>query len=284
MNRYRFCDATVDSDLPLPLAKFDDSARPKWRCLLSDPPFDESNQWVWLHHWSFTGGDLALALGTNGSEYLFRFPDQADFVVSPASSEIECRPKRATRKSTLIQLLLHQVLPRALSHGGRLIVHASSVLVTGGAMVFLGSSEAGKSTLASYFAESGSPLLSDDCLMLKGSNGGDWTAVPSYPGPKKIRFHTEPVRVHKVCALGPPADNTDPEHRIERMTASAGMMSVVSGAFLLDLESPTHLQRVFELAGELAASVPIYQLHFRRTYRALPELGRAILDHAQGSG
>lgn len=283
MNRYRFCDAAVDSDLALPLPDAESGTPTNWRCVVSVQPARESEQWDWIHDWSFASGDLALGLATNGHDYLLRFPNLADFVVFLAASKIECRPKKTASESTLKQLLLHQVLPRALSHGGKLIVHASSVLMAEGAMVFLGASEAGKSTLATFFAERGCTLLSDDCLMLSGAKGGNWMAVPSYPGPGKTPFHSAPVRVHRAFTLGPPADLTDREPRIERMTASEGMMSIVSGAFLLDLESPAQLRRVFDLAGDVAAAVPVCKLHFRRTHRALPEVRRAILDHTESS-
>ena len=69
------------------------------------------------------------------------------------------------------------VLPMALSRQGRLVLHASAVEIDGAALVFVGLSGRGKSTLATSFALQGHALVVDDGLLLEPSAHG-WMALP----------------------------------------------------------------------------------------------------------
>ncbi|HKS96499.1 MAG TPA: hypothetical protein VJV74_10250, partial [Terriglobia bacterium] len=94
---------------------------------------------------------------------------------------MRCRPRKAIPLDTVRHLFLDQVFPLLLSKRGRLVLHASAVLIPGGAIAFLGETGQGKSTLASSFSQRGFPFLTDDCLLLE-EKGGQLVGIPSYPG------------------------------------------------------------------------------------------------------
>src|SRR5210317_2184124 len=131
-----------------------------------DTAFDQC-QFEWFHEWKSPDGSTLIAAAKFEDEYLLRFPGLADFHLSSSKNVIRVLPMGNADKSTLAHLLLDQVIPRWLSHRGRLVAHASSVKLSDGTVVgFLGSSGSGKSTLATSFLTSGAVMVSDDCLML----------------------------------------------------------------------------------------------------------------------
>jgi hypothetical protein len=66
----------------------------------------------------------------------------------------------------LVVYLLGTAFSVALHQRGRVVVHASAVVVRGRAMLFCGQSGAGKSTMAALLGQRGYPLLNDDVCSL----------------------------------------------------------------------------------------------------------------------
>jgi hypothetical protein len=113
-----------------------------------------------------------------------KLPGLACFRIDFASRIIEVISEPASTLETLSHLLLDQVIPRVLCHTGRVVVHASAVLLEDGrAVAFTGTSGRGKSTLASAFSREGFPVIADDCLLLQSGDGTDGVvqAFASYP-------------------------------------------------------------------------------------------------------
>ncbi|MEM9090611.1 MAG: hypothetical protein AAGC93_17910 [Cyanobacteria bacterium P01_F01_bin.53] len=93
----------------------------------------------------------------------------ADFFID--GFRILCRITNSCDEGTLTRLLLQQVIPRVLSHSGKLVWHASAVeLGDGRTIAFLGESGSGKSTLATALQLQGGELLADDVLSLSVRN------------------------------------------------------------------------------------------------------------------
>ena len=84
---------------------------------------------------------------------------------------VDARRAKATATSTWEHILLDNIIPRALTLQGHRLLHASAVLVDGEAIVFLGESGTGKSTLALRMTLDGHAHLSDDSLVVTAGDG-----------------------------------------------------------------------------------------------------------------
>lgn len=73
------------------------------------------------------------------------------------------------------------------------VLHASSVIIDGIVVAFVGNSGAGKSTLAAFFAEYGYEVLTDDIMAIR-FQGDRCLVVPSYP---QIKLRPNSVRALK---------------------------------------------------------------------------------------
>lgn len=85
--------------------------------------------------------------------------------------------------------LLGPVLGIVLRMRGVVCLHASGVVIDGGAHIFVGAEGAGKSTLAAQFAAEGFPVLTDDVVALRSGAQG-WLVAPGYP---RVRLWNDAV-------------------------------------------------------------------------------------------
>jgi hypothetical protein len=260
----------------------------------------------WFHRWR-ADRRTWLSFARTAEGYLLRFPELADFAVAPGARRIVCRPRRGLPSATLRHLLLDQVLPLALS-AERLVLHASAVHVPGfGAVAFAGRTGRGKSTLAAALAQHGCALLTDDCLVL-GSHRGRVSVWPSYPGVRLwadaaaalgnpvrasalahytrkrrvpahalLPFRSRPSPLRALFLLAPPGAVRDAAD-VRACAPRDRLMSLVSCAYLLDVEDPTRLATHFDRLAALVAAVPTLRLRVRRNRRQLPETAKALRD------
>jgi hypothetical protein len=123
------------------------------------------------------------------------FDDAATFVVAAGGERVTCH-SQGTDGATVRHLLLDQLLPRLIAADELAVLHASGVLVDGGVVAFVAPSGGGKSTLAVMLGRLGTPIVSDDALVVRATPGGV-LAVPSYPGlrlaPAMIATLDEPL-------------------------------------------------------------------------------------------
>ena len=106
----------------------------------------------------------------------------AEFLVSADASFVEARVLEGVPDDIVDHLIADHVVPRLLTLRGRTVFHGTAVSIEGQAVAFLGSTGAGKSTLAVTCANAFGALLADDCLV--------------------IEEHTDPMRVVPTSALG----------------------------------------------------------------------------------
>src|SRR5215467_1918075 len=125
-----------------------------------------------IHRWTIPGGRVWLAIGETAAGYLFRFRQFGDFCWTANQRLLTCHVRRGVQMRTIRHLLLDQVLPVLASRGEINGLHASAVVVDGGAVVFAGETGKGKSTLAALFAAAGYPVVTDDCLLLHQRRSG----------------------------------------------------------------------------------------------------------------
>lgn len=173
--KYRIFDCVLSSSIELPeLPPFQGAISLDTIALsftLKDATLAEKQDPEWFHHWHLQDGRVSLSCGKSDNSYYMRFPGMADFQISVTDNTIICFPANDVDPFTLRHLLLDQVVPRLLSHQGQMILHASAVCWKNEAMLFLGESGQGKSTIAMALRQYGCTLLTDDCVSLKIVDG-----------------------------------------------------------------------------------------------------------------
>lgn len=242
-------------------------------------------------HLTRVDGKHVFALGKDN---MFKF-EQATRVVSCPS------PLDPTTRH---QLLDH-VLPRVLDGLGHLMVHGSAVNTSSGALVFVGDTGLGKSTLAASFENAGFELLSDDCMRLTIDQDGCVACTPTYrslrlwpdsayalmtgapfepmdqnsskrrfalPGVSRIR----PAGVAAICALAAAGDHPDVIHFAPVPPARAVSL-LLAQCFRLDLTDAEATKRAFEACADVVARVPVLEMTYPRHYERLSEVRDAVL-------
>lgn len=266
------------------------------------------------HRWSFADGGEWTAFYRVPTGYLLRFPDLADFHVSPDGRNVTCTPVPGLSRPTIDHLYMNQVLPLALSRSGRHAFHASAVEIAGDAVAFLAESGRGKSTMAANFAVHGYRFLTDDGLVIerdteRSDTSSAFIAHPSQPAIRlwddsqtallsddadrapavdyttKGRFlagadfvhcdQPRPLRVAYFLGAG-----TAKEVTFARLREAEALIEWTKHAFLLDLDDRALMSAHFEHLAALANGVPAYRLDYPRRFEDLAALRETIVGHA----
>ena len=265
-----------------------------------------------FHEWVFPDGTLCTQFFRTAAGFLLRFPQLADFQVSPDGLIARCSPVPGVTDTSPHHLYLNQVLPLMLSMQGKLVFHASAIEFDGAAIAFVARSGHGKSTLAASFALSGLRFLTDDGLVIEKTCSG-YQVLPGHPSirlwedsehalippgtekapalvftsksrfqaGKAIAFCAEPRPLRRVYFLG---DGRVSAITIERMDAAKAMIEWVRNSFLLDVEKKSLLAAYFDEAANLANQPICFRLDFPRRFEALASVRQAIAQHATSEG
>jgi hypothetical protein len=220
---------------------------------------------------------------------------------------------RATIESLSVYLLT-QVLSFSLLSFGIEALHGSVVEVGNTAAAFVGACGRGKSTLSAALVARGFPLVTDDLVVLRQSQGR-WLVST---GPRRLKLfpkvarrvlgtHEETPRMNHAttklviplddqCAarqavpIGAiyvlddprPAGNRRPRIDIESLTGAQSFLEIVRASFNVMVLDRPRLERQFANARRIAASVPVKRLRFPRRFEALPEVCDAVIDDLAG--
>jgi hypothetical protein len=310
-NLYQVCNLVIQSGIPLPELSLATTLTPDYIFELLPAGEAFSGHYRWFNHWIFRD-EVRLSFAFRDEDYLLRFPDHADFLISRHGFHIKCRPLPDVSQSTIRHLLLDSVIPLILSRREPLVLHASAILSDSGAIAFIGTSGQGKSTLAASHGQLGYPLISDDYLVLR-ELAGAWIALPSYPGvrllPKstdgifqmapstaEVSSYTSKTRISDVELL-PFADSpaslqclyvlddevqAPREPAVEPISLRETFMKLVSSSFNLDITDKELLRRQFATLNQIVAALPCFRLRYARDFGTLPAVTRAIAIHQEG--
>lgn len=113
-------------------------------------------------------------------------------------SEVLVEPEQDVLEEDLQPFLTGPVMAILLHQRGLMVLHASSILMNGSAVAFMGNKGYGKSTLAASFCTRGYDLVSDDLVPVSFENDNALT-VPGFP---KIKLYEDSIE-----SVG-----SDPEH------------------------------------------------------------------------
>ena len=204
--------------------------------------------------------------------------------------------------------LLGQALSFALVKIGLEPLHATCVVVGGAAVVLLGDSGFGKSSLAACFLSAGYTLLTDDLLLLRESPKG----LLAYPGPPRIklfpamarrflgrkvkslpmnsdaqklvipldrdRICSTPVPVRAIYALVSPHDVSGiAEVRIAPLSSRKAFVTLLNNTFNYVIVDADRLRRQFLETTSLVNTVKVRSLAYPRRVSSLTSVRDTLL-------
>ena len=245
----------------------------------------------------------------DGTTYL-RWAALFEFLISPDARTIEYRRLQKATNESFTTYLLGQVLSFSLLALGYEPLHATSVVVDGEAVAFLGDCGYGKSTVGAAFVARGFPLLTDDVLVLEAREGR-WIA---HAGPPRLKLFPSvaqkvlsratgrfmnPRTSKLVIPLGAPQAFTssvplkalyvlpNPKHsrrrrhsnvRIEPLSGQKAFIEIIRAAFNRLQVDRTRLENQFDITTRLVQEVPVRRLTYPRNLSALGALCDAVLN------
>ncbi len=307
MWRYRFFDGVLASVVPLALPACPHEQSPDWR--FSVRPLEPRSNHRRVHGWGEHGCWVFTV--DAGDRYLLRLEDRLTFEIAPDGRDLAAPP--GVTPGTLNRLLLNYALPVAVGRTGPRVLHGALVGQDQRAYALIGPSGAGKSTLAAALALRGLELLGDDCLLVR-SKGNRWSAVASYrslrlwddsalglgPGLGSLRgpgvrvggkLHLHP----QGPAAAPPGGDcrdlagiyilgsrrTAPERApavVRSASVGEALKALLGSQFRLDPTDRELLAAEFRDLARLAAAVPIRWLDYRRSFSALDDVCRVLIE------
>ena len=206
-------------------------------------------------------GDSWIHIERHGSTMSLRFAEMALFELSAHGDRVVCRSATGVPDETIRHFLLDHVIPRILVQRGLVVLHASAVATTHGAVGFCGITGVGKSTLAGSFALTGASLLADDAFVIEETSRGP-EARPTYPG-----FRLWPDNVQAVVgseAAGGPVAHYTKKRRIGPTDVSPEAFALarcpVARVFMLETGPEISIQPIGERDAFLALSKHAFRL------------------------
>lgn len=220
-------------------------------------------------------------------------------LISSSGSDVRVDAAASMEQPEIDHLLLHQVLPLALSRTGRVVLHACAVETAAGAIAFVGQSGSGKSTLAAAFCRRGHALVADDALAvdMSGEPIAVWptadglrlwdhmrAAAPAgaplhATGTGKLRAPAVIARgrlpLARIYLLDTPDDSSS---TIRPVPAAEVRLELLSHVFRLDVADRAESQRLFDAAHRTAASVPSRSIFYPNGLAYLDATVDAVLS------
>jgi len=262
-----------------------------------------------FHEWTSPDGGQWAGFYRQEQDYLIRFVDLADFRISGDAQRVFVYPVSGISDDVLEHLYLNLVVPLALSHQNKLILHASAVEIDNFSVAFAAKSGGGKSTLAASFSTNGYRFLTDDGVQLD-QNGAGYHVRPNHPAIRlwedsrnqliaagtrliplqgssakarfladnKAVFCDEARLLRHIYFLG---DGTTEIVSIEPVSGRDAMVDLVSHSFLLDVAAKQILTQNFKKIAQLAEKAIFYRLDYPRRYEILPEVCERVVSHAR---
>ncbi|QFU74598.1 hypothetical protein EY643_02420 [Halioglobus maricola] len=316
---YRFFDAELSSEIELPAlgtpAEIPQASSESKAVAvrLAAPGLLPEQSVEWYPLPTLEDTPAFLRVGTVGDHYLLRCDKYVDFRIGPSLSEVVVHPAPDLPEHTLSHLLLDQALPALFGQRGRLVLHASAVRWQDRALVFVGESTWGKSTLAASYGDAGG-YLADDAVLLQPGADGQVLATASYPGARlwpesfdallgedarheqfahyaNKRRHTPrhlereaPLPLAGIFLINDPYEAPAEQISTAPLRGQEMLLLMLRRAFALHATDPALMQALLQQAGSVARSgAPVRALSYPRRHELLPEVREKIAaEIAQG--
>ena len=244
----------------------------------------------------------------NGQSYL-RWDDLFEFLIDADGRRIWCGWLGAASLESLQVYLLGHALSFALVKQGYEPLHATSVVIDGQAIAFLGSSGFGKSSLAASFLADGHRLLTDDMLLLRRTDRG----YQAQPGPRRIKLfpkmarrflagtasavsmnseteklvvplgadhrHSGSAPLLALYVLSPPREvHRKQSIQLTSLSKKETFLELVRGTFNYLVTGSERLERQYTECLGVASRVPARRISYPRVLSMLPDVRRAIVS------
>lgn len=217
-----------------------------------------------------------------------RLPGYLYAVTSADRSEVVLTPAPGEGADYLEELAGGPVISLWLAATGRPSLHASAVALGERAVLFAGSSGAGKTTLAAALVATGATAVTDDIARLEDVDG----RLVCHPGPGRLRLRegavglvpaiteqaasttvaqtadgrtavaprsvTEPVEVGIVCV--PTLDRDATEVSVDRLRGVGAVTALMARPRVATLLEGEWSARVFRFCSTIAMTVPVWEV------------------------
>jgi hypothetical protein len=201
--------------------------------------------------------------------YLISGPEYGSYLLSADGSRLTCAPEGRS-DGAWQRLLIAQALPFAALLGGLEVFHSSAIVQHGEAIAFLGSSGAGKTSLALELCRRGASFLTDDVLALETSED----KLLAHPGtPIAGVDHSEATRVRETDDFSEDVVAVNAREQLVQI-GGATEPALLSALFFLERRADGPEQPRFEPAADA-------QLLLAATFNFVlvtPERLRGLLD------
>ena len=308
LSSYQYCVYGVTLQSGIPLALSTDGSGELAQIGLRTAPasyfFDARRE---LPAEQDTGSWFKFVRLRDHSSYV-RWEGLGEFLVSARGHQITARQFDEANPESFQVYLLGQALSFALVKCGFEPLHATTVVVNGEAVVFLGESGFGKSSLAACFLEAGCRMLTDDLLVLKRFAGG----FLAYPGPPRIKLFPKlarrflgnvsngvamnsetkklifplgasrryeiPAPLKAVYTLASPREVFRKQPvRIETLSPRRSFLEFVKNTFNYRVVNSDRLERQFNETARVVSVAPVKKISYPRVLNHLPAVRDAIL-------
>lgn len=285
-----------------------------WRIERGNSPFRDDPAECEVSRWQDPATPLNIAkIATpDGAVHRLRMNSDLAIDVLP-DGRLVAHSDGSVAQNTLDHFLADQVIPRVLAHRGAFVCHAGAVRCGDAALMFVGASGRGKSTLSASFILAGHALLGDDAMIVSWSDHmphvravypslrlfpdslealmpDALTAGPMAHYSTKQRIDVDVVDDGDLPALPVRAlfviDAPAAEEAVSLcpLSIADACMALVESSFALDPNDLEQARSRLTAASRLAGAVPAFRLAFQRSFDLLPAVRQAILDAVPDDG
>lgn len=243
-------------------------------------------------------GRTFISVSQQDTDYLLRVTGAGDFIIRRQMA-IECTPLPRVPDASIEQLLVDQVLPRALHLWLRPAFHASAVARDDAVVALVGPTTSGKSTLCAALCSRGAALVCDDCLAVEATPAG----LQAHTGYSSLRLWPEAAQaIHGDSEQLPLATPRTIKRRLTKPLAKTPLW--LRAVLLLEPGDGLHLEPIggqravqalsahlhrlgaepaaldseFRLITEVVSQATIATLRYRRGFDRIDDVATAVLD------
>jgi hypothetical protein len=148
------------------------------------------------------------------------------------------------------------LLAPALAARGVILLHACGAVISNRALLFAGHSGDGKTTLAGLLADEGVTLLSDERIAVRRREDHFIAHGTPWPGEGNV-ISCAAHRLDRMFLL-----RKGPKHQIEAPAISLGAELLARA--IVPFYLPETARRIVDLVSDLAAGLPLSELHFAK--------------------
>jgi hypothetical protein len=235
----RCVGAPVGPDVPAPLGA---TVHLELRDASGEPPGPRAR------HFAVERSAEGLRIDRGGAQVLLR---------RGAAGRYAAKVRLAQDASGLAELdLLQSVAAAILSDVGGAVLHAAAVILDGRACLYVGRSDAGKSTAC---AHTEGPLLAIDRVALVPAEGTLWAwAMPGGPEDE----HPGSRAASTAAPIGWVLRVVQARDRVRvRLLPPAAAAMVIRAALLWPMKGAPEEERAMDLVARVAAGVPVGEIH-----------------------